>query len=361
MSTPSTEGRAGQTRAGQTRAGQTRAGQTRAGRIRAGRARRRKQRAGANAAGLLLGYALDTALGDPRRLHPVGGYRRLAAGLERRTYADDRTAGARHAGLAVGIPVAVAVAATLATRRRPLLRTALVAATTWTVLGGTSSRRAAVGVADALDAGDLEAARDRLPIAGRSTVDRSELARAAVRSVAEETSTAVVAPLVWGAVAGLPGLIGYRAVHTLADLADRSSVRYGRFGVAAARADDAVNLVPSRFTAALTVAAAPIVGGSPVRAGWAWFRDGSRQPGLNTGQCEAAMAGALRVDTIHSGRSWERRAFGNGRPPTAEDIRRAATVSRAVGLAALALCVGHVLGGGRRRARRHARRRHGAA
>lgn len=318
----------------------------RADRGRADRRRRRQARAGANAAGMLLGYALDTVLGDPRRLHPVAGYRRLAIAWERRTYADDQSAGVRQAGLAVGIPVVLAVAATLGTRRRPLVRTALVAATTWTVLGGTSARRSALGVADALDAGDLEAAREGLPAGDRSTVDRPELARAAVRSIAEQTSTAVVAPLVWGAVAGLPGLVGYRAVHTLAGTVDPSSVRYGRFGMAAARADDVANLVPSRFTAALTVAAAPIVDGSPVTAGWAWFRDGSRPSGLNAGQCEAAMAGALGVETVHSGQSWPRRALGGGRPPTADDIRRAATLSRAVGLAALALCAGHVLAGG---------------
>jgi adenosylcobinamide-phosphate synthase len=319
---------------------------------RARRGRRRRERAGANAAGLLLGYALDAALGDPRRLHPVAGYRHLAAALERRTYADSKSAGARHAGLAVGIPVALAVAATLATRRRPLLRTALVAATTWTVLGGGAARRSALGVAEALDAGDLEAARHRLPTAEPSTVDRSELARAAIGSLAEQTSTSVVAPLSWGAVAGVPGLVGYRAVHTLARMADESNVRYGRFGSAASRADHMANLVPSRFTAALTVAAAPVVDGSPVRAGWTWFRDGSRQPGVNTGQCEAAMTGALGLETIHSGRSWERRALGSGRPPTAADVRRAAKVSRTVELAALALCAGHVLAGGWRRARR---------
>ena len=319
------------------------------------RSRRRKQRASANAAGLLLGYALDTVLGDPRRRHPVAGYRRLTAVLERRTYADDRSAGARHAGLAVGLPVALAVAATLGTRRRPLVRTALVAATTWTVLGGTAARRCAVGVAEALDAGDLEAARDRLPDPNDSTLDHSEVARAAVRSVAEETATAIVAPLVWGALAGLPGLVGYRALHTLAAATDPSNLRYGRFGVAAARADDGANLVPSRFAAALTVAAAPLVDGSPVSAGWAWFRDGSRRGGLNAGQCEATMAGALGVDpvgSIHSRRSWQRRVVGAGRPPSPDDIRRATTLSRAVGLAALALCAGHLVAGGWRGGRR---------
>ncbi|MGH3739380.1 MAG: cobalamin biosynthesis protein, partial [Micromonosporaceae bacterium] len=89
----------------------------------------------ADAAGLLLGVGLDAVFGDPRRGHPVAGYGRLAGALERRTYRPDRAAGVVHVGVAVGVPVAVAAAVGWATRRRPLWRTAAVAATTWAVLG----------------------------------------------------------------------------------------------------------------------------------------------------------------------------------------------------------------------------------
>ena len=120
-----------------------------------GRARRL---AAANAAGLAAGALLDAAFGDPRRLHPVAGFGRAAAALERRMYAPTRNAGLRYAALAAGAPVAVAVGASLATRNRPLVRAGLVAATTWAVLGGTSLRREAHAMADELDAGDLDAA-----------------------------------------------------------------------------------------------------------------------------------------------------------------------------------------------------------
>jgi adenosylcobinamide-phosphate synthase len=318
----------------------------------------------ADAAGLALGYALDAALGDPRRFHPVAGYGKLAAALERRAYADDRVAGLRHVGIAVGVPVALAGAAALATRRRPVLRALVTAALTWTVLGGTSLRREARAMSTSLADGDLAAARRRLPhLAGRdpSTLDSSELARATVESVAENTSDAVVGPLVWGAVAGLPGLVGYRAVNTLDAMVGHRSPRYARFGTAAARADDLANLVPSRLTALMTVAAAPTVGGSPARTAWVWLRDGNRHPSPNSGQCEAAMAGALGVrlggSNVYFGRTEFRPPLGEGPPPSGRDIERAAKVSTVVSAAVLGLCVGHVLARPLRRAHRRLRPR----
>ncbi len=312
----------------------------------------RRRRAGATAAGLVAGYLLDAALGDPRRFHPVAGYGKAAAAWERRSYAPDRAAGARHAAVAVGVPVLVAAVATAVTWRRPLVRAALVAATTWAVLGGRSLRREARAIADSLDAHDLSGARRRLPnLCGRdpSTLDGTELARATVESVAENTSDAVVAPLFWGAVAGLPGLVGYRAVNTLDAMVGHRNERYARFGTAAARADDIANLIPSRLTAALTVGASPLVGGGPGRTAWIWFRDGNRHPSPNAGQCEAAMAGALGVRlggrNVYFGHTEDRPSLGDGRTPVALDIHRSVRLSTTVGAAALALAAIRALTG----------------
>ncbi|MGH3712866.1 MAG: cobalamin biosynthesis protein [Micromonosporaceae bacterium] len=312
--------------------------------------------AAADAVGLLLGAGLDAVFGDPRRWHPVAGYGRFAAALERRTYRPTRAAGAVHVGLAVGVPVAAAAALGWATRRRPVWRTAVVAATTWAVLGGTSLRREAVAMAGSLEADDVTAARQRLShLCGRdpAALGGDELARATVESVAENTSDAVVAPLVWGAVAGLPGLVGYRAVNTLDAMVGHRSPRYQRYGWAAARFDDAANLVPARVTAALTALAAPAVGGTSRGALRAWQSDGGSHPSPNAGQCEAAMAGALGVRlggrNVYHGRVEHRPELGDGAAPVAGDIRRAARLSALVGTATAVLAAGVAIWRGVRR------------
>jgi adenosylcobinamide-phosphate synthase len=301
----------------------------------------------ADAVGLVLGAGLDLLLGDPRRWHPVAGFGRFAQAVERRLYRDDRAAGAWFAALAVGVPVLAAVAAARLTRDRPIARAGLTAAATWAVLGGTSLRREAIAMAGALDRDDLAAARERLPhLCGREPagLDEQELARATVESVAENTSDAVVGPLVWGAIGGLPGLVGYRAVNTLDAMVGHRSARYQHFGTASARLDDAANLVPARLTAALTVLFAPVAGGKSGRAFDAWRRDGRRHPSPNSGQCEAAAAGALEVRlggrNVY-GHRIEHRPYLNerGRVPEVADIRRAATLSTVVGLGALAVAV----------------------
>ncbi|MEV4413694.1 cobalamin biosynthesis protein [Catellatospora sp. NPDC049609] len=310
-----------------------------------GRAERRAARR-ADALGLLTGVALDAAFGDPRRLHPVAGFGNFAQVVERYTYADSRRAGAVFAALAVGVPVAAAVLAQRATRHRPVLRTALVAASTWAVLGGRSLRREGGILAGALERGDLAAARARLPhLCGRdpSRLDETGLARATVESVAENSSDAEVAPLVWGALAGLPGLVGYRAVNTLDAMVGHRSPRYARFGTASARLDDAANLLPSRLTAALAAATSPLVAGSPRRTARIWRRDGAAHPSPNSGQCESAFAGALGVRlggvNVYFGRSETRPELGDGPRPRARDIRRATALSAAVGLSAAALAI----------------------
>ena len=206
---------------------------------------------------LLLGAVADALVPDPRRGHPVAGFGAAAGALERRTYADDRLRGVVFTGACVGAAAGVGAAA-----RRPLL----VVAATWTVLGARSLRAEGDAIADLLAADDLAAARRRLThLVGRdpSGLDGSEIARAALESVAENTCDAIVAPLFWGAVAGAPGLLGYRAANTLDAMVGHRSPRYARFGWAAARLDDLLNLVPARITAVLVAAAAPAVGGRP--------------------------------------------------------------------------------------------------
>jgi adenosylcobinamide-phosphate synthase len=296
------------------------------------------------AAGLALGAAADLLLADPRRGHPVAGFGRSAAALENRVWRDSRAAGSGYTLALVTVATVTGIALERATRRHPAARVLITATATWTVLGGTSLGRAADRMTATLAAGDLPAARAALPaLAGRDprALEESELVRATVESVAENTADAAVAPLFWGAVAGLPGLLGYRAINTLDAMVGHRSARYERFGWAAARLDDVANWLPARLTAALTVAWAPLAGGSARGSLRIWRRDGGAHPSPNAGRCEASMAGALGVRlggrNVYGTRVEERPELGDGPRPTTTDIARAIQLSRAVWVTAAAL------------------------
>ena len=166
------------------------------------------------------------------------------------------------------------------------------------MLGGRSLARAATAVAGPLAAGDLAGARAQVRhLVGRDVAElsESEVARAAVESVAENSSDAVVAPLLWGAALGIPGLLGYRAVNTLDAMIGHRSPRYERFGWAAARLDDLANWVPARVAGLAAAVAALQVGGSPTTVLRVVRRDAGQHPSPNAGVVEAAFAGALGI------------------------------------------------------------------
>ncbi|MEV0594991.1 cobalamin biosynthesis protein [Nonomuraea cavernae] len=292
------------------------------------------------ALGLAMGVALDALVADPRAGHPVALFGRAASRVEEFLYGDARPNGVVHVLLCVGGAAGIGIAAERVTH--PAGRAALTAVATWAVLGGTTLAREGAYLAGALEAGDLDRARARLPhLCGRdpSGLEAAEMARATVESLAENTSDAVVAPLFWGAVAGVPGLLAYRAINTLDAMVGHRSARYERFGWAAARLDDVANYVPARLTGLLAVLAGP----DPRRALAVLARDGHRHPSPNAGRCEAAFAGALDVTlggtNVYGGRTEHRPVMGDGPAPEVRDIRRAVRLTRAVSLAAAAIAV----------------------
>ncbi|KUI03027.1 cobalamin biosynthesis protein [Mycobacterium sp. IS-3022] len=296
----------------------------------------------ARVAGIAAGCVADAVFGDPRRGHPVAVFGSAAAALERRTYADTRTAGLLHTAALLGVLAVLGVAADHAARRRGAVPVAMTtAATVFVALGGTSLSRAGSRMAGHLDSGDVAAARRLLPaLCGRdpSVLDEAGLTRAAVESVAENTSDAHVAPLLWTAIGGVPAVLIYRGANTLDAMIGHRSARYLRFGWAAARFDDVANYLAARATAVLVAACAPVVGGSPVAALRAWRRDAGRHPSPNAGVAEAAFAGALGVriggPTRYADRREIRPTLGDGPPPRVADLRRAVRLSRAVQIAA---------------------------
>lgn len=294
------------------------------------------------AAGIAAGYSADSLFGDPRRGHPVAGFGGGAAALERLSYADSRVAGIAHTGLLLA---ALAAVGFLAERSRSL-RGLATAAATFVVLGGSSLCRTGAQMAELLTVDDVVGARRLLPsLCGRdpAVLDSAGLTRAALESVAENTSDAQVAPLLWGAAGGVPALLVYRGANTLDAMIGNRSPRYARFGWAAARLDDVLNFAAARVTGALTVVCAPVVGGSPAGAVRAWRRDAARHPSPNAGVVEAAFAGALRVQlggpTQYAHELEIRPTLGDGRPPDVSDLSRAVRLSRAVQAAAAVVAV----------------------
>ncbi|MCA2243074.1 cobalamin biosynthesis protein [Mycobacterium sp. WUMAC-067] len=306
-------------------------------------------------AGVLVGYLADRALGDPRRGHPVAAFGRAAAAWENLTYRESRSAGAVHVGVLIGSLGLLGAAAQRAAGRggRPC-SIAMTAAATWACLGGTSLARTGLAMSELLERGDIEGARALLPsLCGRdpASLDGAGLTRASLESVAENTSDAQVAPLLYAAAGGVPAVLAYRGINTLDSMVGYRSPRYLRFGWAAARLDDVANYLAARVTASLAVALAPLVGGSPSGAARVWRRDAGRHPSPNAGVVEAAFAGALGVrlggPTQYRHELQIRPTLGDGREPTVADLRRAVTLSSLV--QAGATLVAGVLAGYRRR------------
>lgn len=289
-------------------------------------------------------WVADRLVGDPARFHPVAGFGRTAMRLEQRVWRPTRVAGAAHTASLVGAVALGAAVLDGALARRPRSRAAFRTAVVWAALGGRSLERAAIELAAELDAGRLERARALAPtLVGRDpmTLDAAELSRATVESVAENTSDAVVAPLLWAALLGAPGAAAYRAANTLDAMIGHRSERYRNFGWAAARLDDLLNWPAARASALLAVAWAPLVGGRR-RAAWrAAWRDGAGHPSPNAGRVEGAFAGALGLRLGGLNRypygSELRPTLGGGALPATGDILRSVRLARLVSASAALL------------------------
>ncbi|HMQ28988.1 MAG TPA: cobalamin biosynthesis protein, partial [Acidimicrobiales bacterium] len=262
-----------------------------------------------------LGLLLDRALGEPPRCHPVAAFGTAMGALEERTWGDDRWSGVGYttAGVGLGIGAGLVLRSTAAS-------VALCSA-------GRELRRVAASIGELASTGDLAGARAALPaLVGRDPdgLDASAIAAAVIESLAENSVDAMVAPALWGALAGAPGAAGYRAVNTMDAMVGHRSPRYERFGWSAARLDDAANLVPARAFAALVALLVPRRTGAIATA----IRTQARaHPSPNAGVAEAAVAAALHLElggTLRYGERVESRpVLGTGPRPQPSDIHRA--------------------------------------
>lgn len=247
---------------------------------------------------LFLGLAADLLAGDPRWLpHPVSGIGHLARWQERWWRSSGlslRVAGVGAWFAVVGTTVG-AVCATLFWLPSPWVEVYWI----YSFLALRSLDQHAGAVVKPLQAGDLVTARRNVGyMVGRDTaeLDERDVARAAIETVAENTSDGVIAPLFWLALGGPAGMAAYKAVNTLDSMFGYKNSRYREFGWWSARADDWANWLPARITGLLfTISATVWPGMSGRRAVTALFRDAHRQPSPNSGYPEAAAAGALGV------------------------------------------------------------------
>ncbi|KRW95406.1 adenosylcobinamide-phosphate synthase CbiB [Paracoccus sp. MKU1] len=300
----------------------------------------------------LTALLVDTLIGWPdalyRRIsHPVVWIGRLIAALDRRWNRDAYRIARGALAVAVAVAAAVIPALLLTRALAPLpLGPVLLGVLAWPLVATRSLHDHVAAVARPLAAGDVPAAKAAVAmIVGRDLDDRPEpIARAALESLAENTSDGVVAPLFWAAVAGLPGIAAYKAINTLDSMIGHMSPRHALFGRVAARLDDLVNLPASRLTGLLFVAAA----GS--RRAWRVMRrDAHRHRSPNAGWPEAAMAGALDVRLsgprhYHGVESPEPWLNQGARDPQPQHLLRGlALYRRAMVLTGLALALGLAL------------------
>lgn len=286
---------------------------------------------GLRVAAAVAAVALDAWLGEPRRAHPLVGFGRQAQKIERHLHADTRRAGVLAWACAV-LPAVLLAGVLEATVQAwsPWAGAALGALVLALAIGHRSLGEHARPVAEALDAGDLASARARLGrMVSRDTdaLDASQVAGAATESVLENGCDAVFGALFWFVLLGLPGAVLYRLANTLDAMWGYRTARYGRFGWAAARIDDGLNLAPARLTA-LAYAAC----GNPRRALRCWFAQAPRWKSPNAGPVMAAGAGALGVRlggaAPYHGQWIRRPDLGEGPAPQAASIRQALVLVR---------------------------------
>lgn len=292
----------------------------------------------------LLGGAvvLDALIGDPQALyrripHPVVVFGALISALEQRlnhpalSPLRRRLGGVFLLGIMLALTVGTGLALTWLALRWPWML-AVNGLLAMTLIAQKSLYQHVAAVAEGLEKRGLDGGRAAVAmIVGRDVtqLDDAGVSRAAIESAAENFSDGVTAPVFWLAIAGLPGLLAYKAVNTLDSMVGHRNDRYRDFGWASARFDDLVNLIPARLSGLLLCGAALILPGLSASAALrCMIRDAGKHRSPNAGWPEAATAGALGLQLagprLYPGYRVEDPFIGDGTPnATARDIRRA--------------------------------------
>ena len=306
---------------------------------------------------LLIGFGMDLILGDPHGFpHPVIAIGKLISGLEKHlrrlfpaTVRGENIAGGvlwvLVAGLSTVVPAFVLWGCRLVS---PWLRLVVESAMCWQILATKSLRVESMKVYTALETGDLQASRYAVSmIVGRdvSRLDEAGVARAAVETVAENTSDGVVAPLVFLALGGAPLGFFYKAVNTMDSMLGYVEPPYKNIGLVPARLDDVMNFLPARLSALLMLAAGALLG-MDAKQGWKIFsRDRFNHASPNSAQTESVCAGLLGLrlagDAWYHGVLHKKPYIGDAlRDIEHRDIPRACRLLYGTSFLALAVCGG---------------------
>jgi len=285
---------------------------------------------------IILGFLLDCIVGDPYNIpHPIRLIGRLIGALEiiiRKRFSNLRIGG-------VFLAITVMILSTVLPfgllivcyHIHILLGLAVETILCCYMLAARCLCNESMKVCKAAERGDTESARKAVSmIVGRDTdvLDRDGIIRAAVETVAENTSDGVTAPLFYMGLGGAVGGFFYKSVNTMDSMIGYTDEKYADIGRFAAKLDDVLNYIPSRLTALLMAAIAPVLGLDGRNAFRIWKRDRRNHASPNSAQTESACAGALHLrlagDAWYFGKLHKKPYIGDDdRPIEAEDIRRA--------------------------------------
>ena len=308
-------------------------------------------------AALAAGFILDCIFGDPHwRFHPICIIGNLISSLEHtlRGAFKKNECGEAAAGTVMVFIVCITVTAVSAAisaaayHISPWLYMVCESLMCWFIIAARSLKKESMRVYYALEKGSLEDSRNAVAmIVGRDTaaLDRSGVIKAAVETVAENTSDGVIAPMIYTAIGGAPLGFLYKAINTMDSMVGYKNERYIRFGRAAAKLDDIVNFIPSRISGALMVFSAYIMRMDGAGARRVFKRDRLKHASPNSAQTESACAGALGVqlagDAYYFGKLYKKEYIGDDtRDVEPEDIVLANRLMYAASVTALALLLG---------------------
>ena len=304
---------------------------------------------------LVIGFCIDLLIGDPHSIpHPVVGIGKLISALEKRlrrlfpkTDRGEIAAGGVLWVLVVVICTAIPAGILyLCHQISPWLRLTVESIMCWQILATKSLKDESMNVYKALESGDLERSRRAVSmIVGRDTarLDDAGVTRAAVETVAENTSDGVVAPMLFLALGGAPLGFFYKAVNTMDSMLGYVEMPYKNIGLVPAKMDDLANFIPSRLSALLMIAAGFLLG-LDGKNGWRIFRrDRRNHASPNSAQTESVCAGLLGVrlagDAWYHGVLHRKQYIGDGnREITHRDIPLTCRLMYLTALLTLLLC-----------------------